>query len=947
VTNKNKLRRILGALKPDEKALLAVDDLRDEVKDNLKAVESKIKPPLDFSDSIELLHEAILALQTDFSNATKNLTDKGELEIVKKEFETKLGEIVIPEIPEGYDDTKLQEEIKKLRLDLLNRINNLGGGAMNRQILIGGIDYLTTYTDINLIGSITATNNNSKKRVDIDFSAVGGVDSINGLTGAITLAAGTDISLGTAGNTITINNTATPFALTSGSGTTANGTTLDLGGVLTSNVNIDGGSTYETIFTNSTHFGVGDGTYDPSGGGLRGFLGFDSALGMAWIGDIRGGNRNTYVSADDVGSFGARNITLNAPSAEIRLYTSGTPAASSGYVWTLTDNATGAGEWMAKLPIFSAGSVIFSNGTDLTEDNANFFWDDTNNRLGIGTASPSAPLHIIKTTEQARFGYNTSNYGTTTVASTGRNTYDITGSDKTFVWNQKMYQYGTTTLLKMGENDAFPEGLEFKYVSSTAYSYIYGSRRLDMFAGAGAESGTYNGIINLFPTGTGTVAIGSVSASNAKLQVTANDNSSVGFIAQYGGTTPTANAMEIRNSAGTVLGGWNSNHITNLFFGLNAGRMASTGTSDVHIGYYSGQAATTGSYNVGIGSQTLYTNTTGARNVAIGDTALYTNNSNDNVAIGYNSFALNTGASNTGLGSYSGYSNTTGTRNVAVGNLALYNNQTGSDNFAFGNSAAQNTTASNNFAFGYQALYSNVSGTGNVAIGQDALYGTTGVNNLAIGYFAGYAGAGSAGGYNTYIGTQAGYGNTNATGANTFIGYYTGGANTGSYNTMIGDQAGYNSGSGSENVFIGRTAGYSETGSNKLYIANSTTSTPLIYGEFPNTLVRIHANLEIQDAKNIVFDTTTGTKIGTSTTQKLAFYNSTPIVKPTALTTQLTTITATAPGTPDYAIQDLTNVAGYGFVTPDEGQSVLKVILNLQTRVVELETKLQALGLIA
>lgn len=99
-------------------------------------------------------------------------------------------------------------------------------------------------------------------------------------------------------------------------------------------------------------------------------------------------------------------------------------------------------------------------------------------------------------------------------------------------------------------------------------------------------------------------------------------------------------------------------------------------------------------------------------------------------------------------------------------------------------------------------------------------------------------------------------------------------------------------------------------------------------------------------ARDIATDTTTGMKIGTATTQKIGFYNKTPVVQPTALTTQLTTITATAPGTPDYAIQDLT-AGGFGFVTADEGQSVLKVILNLQTRVGELETKLKDLGLLA
>lgn len=41
------------------------------------------------------------------------------------------------------------------------------------------------------------------------------------------------------------------------------------------------------------------------------------------------------------------------------------------------------------------------------------------------------------------------------------------------------------------------------------------------------------------------------------------------------------------------------------------------------------------------------------------------------------------------------------------------------------------------------------------------------------------------------------------------------------------------------------------------------------------------ALLQIGDAGNISFGTTTGTKIGTSTSQKLAFYNKTPIVQPT------------------------------------------------------------------
>jgi hypothetical protein len=66
-----------------------------------------------------------------------------------------------------------------------------------------------------------------------------------------------------------------------------------------------------------------------------------------------------------------------------------------------------------------------------------------------------------------------------------------------------------------------------------------------------------------------------------------------------------------------------------------------------------------------------------------------------------------------------------------------------------------------------------------------------------------------------------------------------------------------------------------------------------------------------------------------------------------SLETQLTSITHTPPGTPDYAIQDLINSSAYGFATKDEGNTVLKVILNLQTRMVALETELKTIKLLA
>jgi hypothetical protein len=75
-------------------------------------------------------------------------------------------------------------------------------------------------------------------------------------------------------------------------------------------------------------------------------------------------------------------ITLNVPTASAT-----NRGALSSADWT-----TFNGKF--NLPSLTLGSVLFSNGTTIAQDNANFFWDDTNNRLGIGTTSPSGTLDI-------------------------------------------------------------------------------------------------------------------------------------------------------------------------------------------------------------------------------------------------------------------------------------------------------------------------------------------------------------------------------------------------------------------------------------------------------------------------------------------------------------------------------------------------------------------------
>jgi hypothetical protein len=106
-------------------------------------------------------------------------------------------------------------------------------------------------------------------------------------------------------------------------------------------------------------------------------------------------------------------------------------------------------------------------------------------------------------------------------------------------------------------------------------------------------------------------------------------------------------------------------------------------------------------------------------------------------------------------------------------------------------------------------------------------------------------------------------------------------------------------------------------------------------------------DITINNGGDITLGTTTGTQIGTATNQKVAFYGATPVVQPTALTTQLTSITSTAPTVPTFNVTLSAAGTHFAFTTLDEGLTTLAVIANLQTRVSQLESKLQSLGIIA
>lgn len=186
-----------------------------------------------------------------------------------------------------------------------------------------------------------------------------------------------------------------------------------------------------------------------------------------------------------------------------------------------------------------------------------------------------------------------------------------------------------------------------------------------------------------------------------------------------------------------------------------------------------------------------------------------------------------------------GFNISSGNAYMIGGNSILHNK--GSNNLFAGYQAGLNNTGSNVTIFGYNAGITGNSGNFNTFIGsKSGQVNTTGYNNIFIGADAGQQN--SSGNYNAFMGAGAGDGNKTGS-ENVFVGFYAGGFNdTGNNNTFLGFQAGLNTANQSGNIFIGHNAGSNESGSNLLFIDNSNTASPLIWGDFANNRLVINGN---------------------------------------------------------------------------------------------------------
>ncbi len=367
--------------------------------------------------------------------------------------------------------------------------------------------------------------------------------------------------------------------------------------------------------------------------------------------------------------------TVTNVSASSPLSSSGgaTPSISLSGTVPVTNGGSGTGT------AFTSGSVVFAGGGGIyTQNNANFFWDNTNSRLGISTAIPAEKLHVV------------GNIRASSLAGTG---------------------------LRMVKADA--NGTLSPLAAGTATQVLLGT-------------GVYGNV----PTNTCWSLTGNAGTVDGTNFIGTTDNFPINFRIN----NEKAGRIDAQFSNANTFFGFHSGNsntfgINSTGIGFEALMSQTTGQGNTANGFYSLHLTTSSLYNTAVGFTAMANNITGNLNTAVGAIALNANTASDNTAVGYTALAANTiGFANTSIGGTSLSQNISGNYNSVCGEEALKLNSTGSKNSVLGSLALLNNLAGDeNTAVGYQALFG-CTGSGNTALGTNAgLNLTTGNNNIAIG----------------------------------------------------------------------------------------------------------------------------------------------------------------------------------------------------------------------
>lgn len=551
----------------------------------------------------------------------------------------------------------------------------------------------------------------------------------------------------------------------------------------------------------------------------------------------------------------------------------------------------------------SGGTLTLASTAHATKGKINLggssTFDESNDRLGIGTLIPSAKLHSFGTTTQLRLSYDLGNYSSFSCSSGGELTLSPTGgtiiiqgtaaTDGPTLGSELLTSAGWTVPGGWTESpdDVFTHA---NGGGTSALSHNATIANATKYQLAWTIAGRTTGSVTLAVGGqlvasqTATGSFGPTTTSTAGLTITpTNDfDGALSLTSLKAITAISKPAISVKSSGATVT-------------------VESRATAD----------SSSTAYGVGA----LRYQTTGLSNNAFGNLALR---------------SLTTGQLNSAFGTSALSLLTTGFRSSALGNLALTNATTGSDNTAVGYGALQNiATTSQNVGIGYLAGRYQADGATALAAAAASVYiGSASRGFSDSDYFSIVIGANAIGlGPNTTV-----LGTINQTTAATIYGAGTHSLTDATTNAAVTVET------LTKNV-TGAGVGAAGLGPRLVFAAQSSTTNDTQQADITATWTdATHASRKTRLALSASDSAAAreGMRIEANGSAALiGFFGATAVVKPTALTATVAAAPAGGTGT-----------AAGGWDTAGNRDLAIATINNLKTRVDQLESKLRALGLL-